>query len=235
VSVWRRECSSLLGGKDNYAADREQAERIVALNRRLPGLVRDSRVFIIKTVTRAASQLGIRQFIDLGAGLPTHPSVHEAAQEVSPDARVAYVDNDPVVQSHVRALLAGDGIAAVGADITRPAEVLGDPELARVIDFGQPVCVILASVLHFQPAGRRRGVQQAGHQDVHRCPMAFSQPGRAGTLAQGSGPAPAARSRRQRVRLAAGSAGPDSITGGSHRRPGRKAVKAPRPPTSGPP
>jgi S-adenosyl methyltransferase len=143
---------ALLGGKDNYAADREQAERIVALNPRLPGLVRDSRVFIIKAVTRAASQLGIRQFIDLGAGLPTHPSVHEAAQGVSPDARVAYVDNDPVVQSHVRALLAGDGVVAIGADITRPAEVLGDPELARVIDFGQPVCVILASVLHFQPA-----------------------------------------------------------------------------------
>ena len=142
---------ALLGGKDNYAADRELAEQIVALNPGLPGLVRDNRVFIIKAVTRAASR-GIRQFIDLGAGLPTHPSVHEAAQGVSPDARVAYVDNDPVVQSHVRALLAGDGIAAIGADITRPAEVLADPELTRVIDFGQPVCVILAAVLHFQPA-----------------------------------------------------------------------------------
>jgi hypothetical protein len=142
----------LLGGKDNYAADREQAERIVALNPGLPGLVRDNRAFIIKAVTRAASLGGIRQFIDLGAGLPTHPSVHEAAQGVSPDARVAYVDHDPVVQSHVRALLAGDGVVAIGADITRPADVLADPELTRVIDFGQPVCVILAAVLHFQPA-----------------------------------------------------------------------------------
>ncbi|HLK76091.1 MAG TPA: SAM-dependent methyltransferase [Streptosporangiaceae bacterium] len=142
----------LLGGKDNYAADRELAEQIVALNPGLPGQVRDNRAFIIKAVTRAASQRGIRQFIDLGAGLPTHPSVHEAAQGVSPDARVAYVDHDPVVQSHVRALLAGDGVVAVGADITRPAEVLADPELTRVIDFGQPVCVILAAVLHFQPA-----------------------------------------------------------------------------------
>ena len=143
---------ALLGGKDNYAADRELAERIVTLNPGLPGLVRDNRVFITKAVTMAASHRGIRQFIDLGAGLPTHPSVHEAAQRVSPDARVAYVDNDPVVQSHVRALLAGDGVAAISADITRPAEVLADPELARVIDFGQPVCVILAAVLHFQPA-----------------------------------------------------------------------------------
>ena len=143
---------ALLGGKDNFTADRELAERIVALNPGLPGLVRDNRVFIIKAVTRAASHRGIRQFIDLGAGLPTHPSVHEAAQGVSPDARVAYVDNDPVVQSHVRALLAGDGIAAISADITWPADVLADPELARVIDFGQPVCVILAAVLHFQPA-----------------------------------------------------------------------------------
>jgi len=143
---------ALLGGKDNYAADRELAERIVALNPGLPGLVRDNRVFITKAVTMAASHRGIRQFIDLGAGMPTHPSVHEAAQRVSPDARVAYVDNDPVVQSHVRALLAGDGVAAIGADITRPAEVLADPELARMIDFGQPVCVILAAVLHFQAA-----------------------------------------------------------------------------------
>jgi hypothetical protein len=68
------------------------------------------------------------------------------------------VDNDPVVQSHVRALLAGDSVAAIGADITRPAEVLADPELARVIDFGQPVCVILAAVLHFQPAEAARSL-----------------------------------------------------------------------------
>ena len=149
---------ALLGGKDNYAADRELAERIVALNPGLPGLVRDNRVFIIKAVTRAASHGGIRQFIDLGAGMPTRPSVHETAQGVSPDARVAYVDNDPVVQSHVRALLAGDGVVAIGADITRPAEVLADPELARVIDFGQPVCVILAAVLHFQPAEAARSL-----------------------------------------------------------------------------
>lgn len=149
---------ALLGGKDNYAADRELAARIVALNPGLPGLVRDNRVFITKAVTMAASHRGIRQFIDLGAGLPTHPSVHEAAQGVSPDARVAYVDNDPVVQSHVRALLAGDGIAAISADITRPAEVLADPELARVIDFGQPACVILAAVLHFQPAAVARSL-----------------------------------------------------------------------------
>jgi hypothetical protein len=149
---------ALLGGKDNYAADRELAERIVALNPGLPGLVRDNRAFIIKAVTRAASHGGIRQFIDLGAGMPTRPSVHETAQGVSPDARVAYVDNDPVVQSHVRALLAGDGVAAIAADITRPAEVLADPELARVIDFGQPVCVILAAVLHFQPAEAARSL-----------------------------------------------------------------------------
>jgi len=143
---------ALLGGKDNYAADRELAEQVIAINPGLPALVRENRAFIIKGVTRAASVLGIRQFIDLGAGLPTHPAVHEAVRKVSPDARVAYVDHDPVVQSHVRALLAGDGIAAIGADITRPDEVLADPELARVIDFSQPACVILAAVLHFQPA-----------------------------------------------------------------------------------
>src|SRR6185437_3379737 len=130
----------LLGGKDNYASDRELAGQIVALNPGLPGLVRDNRAFIIKAVTKAASDLGIRQFIDLGAGLPVHPSVHEAVRGVSPDARVVYVDHDPVVQSHVRALMAGDGVAAVGADITRPGEVLADPELTGLIDFGQPAC-----------------------------------------------------------------------------------------------
>jgi O-methyltransferase involved in polyketide biosynthesis len=143
---------ALLSGKDNYAADRELAERIITLNPGLPGLVRDNRAFIIKAVTWAASHRGIRQFVDLGAGLPTHPSVHEAARKASPDARVAYVDNDPMVQRHVQALLAGDGVVAAGADITRPADVLADPELARVIDLGQPVGVILAAVLHFQPA-----------------------------------------------------------------------------------
>jgi O-methyltransferase involved in polyketide biosynthesis len=149
---------ALLNGKDNYAADRELAERIITLNPGLPGLVRDNRAFIIKAVTWAASHRGIRQFVDLGAGLPTHPSVHEAAREASPDARVAYVDNDPMVQRHVQALLAGDGVVAAGADITRPADVLADPELARVIDLGQPVGVILAAVLHFQPAAVARSL-----------------------------------------------------------------------------
>ena len=142
---------ALLGGKDNFAADRELAGRLVAFNPGLPGLVRDNRAFIVKAVTWAASQRNIRQFIDLGAGLPTSPSVHETAWQANPDARVAYVDDDPVVQAHIQALLASDSVVSVGADITRPADVLANPKLARVIDISQPACVILAAVLHFQP------------------------------------------------------------------------------------
>jgi O-methyltransferase involved in polyketide biosynthesis len=149
---------ALLSGKDNYAADRELAEQITALNPGLPGMVRDNRAFIIKAVTWAASERGIRQFIDLGAGLPTSPSVHQAARRAAPGARVAYVDNDPVVQRHAQALLAGDDVVAVRADITRPADVLADPELGRLIDLSQPVALILAAVLHFQPAEAARSL-----------------------------------------------------------------------------
>ena len=143
---------ALLNGKNNFAADRELAGRLVAFNPGLPGLVRDNRAFIVKAVTWAASHRDIRQFVDLGAGLPTNPSVHDTAWQASPDARVAYVDNDPVVQAHIQALIAGDNVVGIGADITRPADVLANPQLARVIDIGQPVALILAAVLHFQPA-----------------------------------------------------------------------------------
>lgn len=102
-----------LGGKDNYAADRAEAGRLVGLFPPLPAMVRDNRAFITEAAGWAARQ-GIAQFIDLGAGLPAAPSVHQAVREVLPAARVAYLDRDPVVVSHARALLAtNDGVAAV--------------------------------------------------------------------------------------------------------------------------
>jgi len=105
-----------LGGKDHFPADRAEAERLLGIYPPLRDLVRENRAFVIQAVSWAARQ-GISQFIDLGAGLPAAPAVHQAARKVLPAARVAYVDIDPVVLSHARALLAtGDGVTAVAAD-----------------------------------------------------------------------------------------------------------------------
>ena len=151
-----------LGGKDNFAADRELAEEILDPARGgyagLRDLVRDSRAFTIRAVQYAARQ-GITQLIDIGCGLPTHPAVHEAARAVAPLARVAYVDNDPLVLSHVAAMQAkGEGLAAVDADLADPAAVLAHPALAGIIGLAQPVCVILAAVLHFRTPDEARRI-----------------------------------------------------------------------------
>ncbi|HWF82284.1 MAG TPA: SAM-dependent methyltransferase [Streptosporangiaceae bacterium] len=138
-----------LGGKDNFAADRELARTMTEVNPGIPKMARTNRAFITAAV-RGAAQAGVGQFLDLGAGLPTHPAVHETARTVNPDASVVYVDNDPVVVTHASALLATDpGIDAVQADITKPAEVLTHPGVRSAIDWTRPVCVVLAAILHF--------------------------------------------------------------------------------------
>jgi O-methyltransferase involved in polyketide biosynthesis len=140
-----------LGGKDNFASDREMGWRMAEVNPALPQLVRYNREFICAAVARAAAA-GISQFLDLGSGLPAHPAVHEAAREVIPDARVCYVDIDPVAVMHAEVLLARDaGLAAVQADLTHPETVLADPLVRAVIDMSRPVAVILAAVVHFLP------------------------------------------------------------------------------------
>ena len=147
-----------LGGKDNFAADRELAQKMCEINPAVPTMVRDNRAFAIQAVTRAA-EAGITQFIDLGAGLPTRPSLDEAARAVNPDARIAYVDFDPVVVSHLRALLARQpGVAAASADLTDPAAVLAHPDVRRIIDLGQPVCIVMACTLHFLEAAKAKEV-----------------------------------------------------------------------------
>jgi len=147
-----------LGGKDHFPADRAEAELLLEICPQLRDLVRENRAFITEAVGWAARQ-GIAQFIDLGAGLPVTPAVHQAARAVLPAARVAYIDIDPVVLSHARALLAiSDGVAAVEADLRDPAAVLADPQLRAVIDLREPVCVILAAVLHFLDADAARQV-----------------------------------------------------------------------------
>jgi hypothetical protein len=147
-----------LGGKDHFPADRAEAACLLEIYPPLRDLVRENRAFVIRAVAWAAEQ-GMGQFIDLGAGLPASPAVHQAARAVLPAARVAYVDTDPVVLSHARALLAqDDGVTAVNADLRDPDAVLADPELRAVIDPAEPVCVILAAVLHFLDAGTAREV-----------------------------------------------------------------------------
>ncbi|HEY7485328.1 MAG TPA: SAM-dependent methyltransferase [Streptosporangiaceae bacterium] len=140
----------LLGGKDNFVADRQVAERLIAGNPQIVWLTRQNRQFLLRVVRFLAAGCGIRQFIDIGSGLPTQNNVHEVARTVISDARVVYVDNDPMVSAHGRALLASDPHTAfVKADLRHPAEIINDPETRRVINFTKPVALLLFAILHF--------------------------------------------------------------------------------------
>jgi SAM-dependent methyltransferase len=138
-----------LGGKDNFPADRQAAERVLAIVPEVRAAVRANRAFVGRAV-RFLAAAGVRQFLDVGSGLPTRRNVHEVAHELAPDARVVYVDDDPVVVVHGRALLAcTDTVAVVQGDLRRPEEVLGHPEVRALIDLDEPVAVLLTLVLHF--------------------------------------------------------------------------------------
>jgi hypothetical protein len=142
----------ILGGKDNFAADRQAAQQLLAALPDIAGVVRDNRSFIGRVVRFLVGEAGIRQFLDLGAGLPTRDCVHEMAQALAPDARVVYVDNDPVVCLHGQALLGPrDRVGFVLGDLRRPAEILRHPEVLARLDFSRPVGVLCACALHFVP------------------------------------------------------------------------------------
>jgi O-methyltransferase involved in polyketide biosynthesis len=139
----------LLFGKDNFAADRAAADQLMESRLEPRRLALANRGFLLRAV-RFLAQQGIAQYLDLGSGLPTAPNVHEVAREIVPGARVLYVDHDPIVVAHNEALLAKrDGVVTIRADVRDPDAVLGHPALAACIDFGQPVAVLLLSVLHF--------------------------------------------------------------------------------------
>ena len=142
----------LLGGKDNFPADREVAEQILAIAPVAREVVEDNREFLRRAVAVLADA-GIRQFIDLGSGLPTQGNVHEIAQAAAPESRVVYVDNDPMVVAHSRALLAGDNTVAIEGDLRRPDTVLEHPDVRELIDFERPVALLLLAILHFLPDG----------------------------------------------------------------------------------
>jgi hypothetical protein len=136
-----------LGGKDNFAADRSAAEAIIAVR---PAIVRDIRAnrdFMRRTVAYLAHQ-GVRQFLDIGTGIPTQPNLHEVVQDIAPDARIVYVDNDPVVLTHARALLAStpEGVTSyIQADVRDTGIILD--EAAKTLNFAQPIAVTLVSIL----------------------------------------------------------------------------------------
>ncbi|MFI9274941.1 SAM-dependent methyltransferase [Kitasatospora sp. NPDC052896] len=140
-----------LGGKDNFAADREAAERIIAAVPHARLGARINREFLGRAVAYAAER-GVRQFLDIGTGIPAVGSTSEVAQRVAPDARVVYVDNDPIVLTHARALLANHPVGyttVIQADLRDPAAILDDPGLRQAIDLSQPVALMLVAVLHF--------------------------------------------------------------------------------------
>lgn len=141
-----------LGGKDNFAVDRERGGQMTELNPSLPRLVRDNRRFLCAAAALAARN-GVGQFLDLGAGLPANPAIHEAVRIVNPAARVCYIDNDPAADLHAAVLLAdGAGLSAAEADLTDPEALLARPDVLSAIDFAEPVGIILGAVLHFLSA-----------------------------------------------------------------------------------
>jgi hypothetical protein len=141
----------LLGGKDNFAADREAAGLALRAVPQMRSLALENRRFMIRAV-RFCARAGIRQFIDIGAGLPTQDNVHQVAQRADPGAHVVYADNDAVVVSHGRALLAEDRrTAVIQGDLLQPEEILDHPDLRALIDLDQPVALLLVALLHFIP------------------------------------------------------------------------------------
>jgi S-adenosyl methyltransferase len=138
-----------LGGKDNFAADREAAERALAITPGLRYRVRANRAFLARVVRYLAAEAGIRQFLDIGTGIPSANNTHEVAQAAAPDARIVYVDNDPIVLALARALLASSPEGAtqyIDGDIRGPAAILR--EAARTLDFTRPTALMLLGILH---------------------------------------------------------------------------------------
>ncbi len=142
----------MLGGKDNFAADRKVAEEVMAISPYLRVSVRANRNFMVRVARYLAAEQGISQFLDIGTGLPTSPNLHEVVQQVNPEARIVYIDNDPIVLQHARALLVGTPTgrtAYIDADIRDPESILTSPEVRDTLDLDKPVALCLIAILHF--------------------------------------------------------------------------------------
>jgi len=138
-----------LGGHDNFAVDRAAALKVSEAAPEARLMAVENRRFLRRAVRYLAADAGITQFLDIGTGLPTQGNVHQVAQDVNPAARVVYVDNDPMVLAHSRALKTGGNTVVIEADLRDPHAILGHPGTCELIDFGQPLAVLLVAVLHF--------------------------------------------------------------------------------------
>jgi hypothetical protein len=140
-----------LGGYHNFAIDRAAAQQVIAIYPDVRLMARTNRAFLRRTVTFLVEQ-GIDQFLDLGSGIPTVGNVHEVAQELNPNARVVYVDIDPVAARHSEAILQGNGsVGVIQADVRDPEYILNHPTTRRLLDFGKPIGLLLFALLHFVP------------------------------------------------------------------------------------
>src|SRR5689334_8062769 len=143
-----------LGGKDNFEVDRESGDLIAKAFPHIRTAARANRDFLIRTVRYLAEQHGVRQFLDIGTGLPTANNTHQVAQAVLPDAHIVYVDNDPLVLVHARALLTSrpEGATAyIDADVRDPGHILREARATSILDFHAPIALMLVAVLHFLP------------------------------------------------------------------------------------
>jgi O-methyltransferase involved in polyketide biosynthesis len=141
-----------LGGKDNFPADRALGELMIQAIPNMREMAASNRAFLGRAVRHLVEKAGVRQFLDIGTGIPTSPNVHEVAQEAAPDARVVYVDNDPIVHAHARALLTSQDAGATAfilADLRDPKSILDHPTLAATLDLSQPVAVMMVAVLMY--------------------------------------------------------------------------------------
>ena len=141
-----------LGGKDNFEADRRSGDELEKFFPTIRVMARQNRAFLKRAVRYLTADAGIRQFLDIGTGLPSADNTHEVAQRAAPESRILYVDNDPIVMTHARALLnssPGGRTEYLEADLHRPDEILNDPLLADTLDLTEPVALMLVAVLHF--------------------------------------------------------------------------------------
>jgi hypothetical protein len=142
----------LLGGKDNFAVDREAAEQAMRINPDIVPTARANRAFAARTTGFLVGQAGLRQFLDIGAGMPANSNIHAVAQSIAPESRIVYVDHDPIVLTHARALLssAPEGVTDyIEADLRQPGKILA--EAAQTLDFNRPVAIMLTAILHLIP------------------------------------------------------------------------------------
>jgi hypothetical protein len=142
----------MLGGKDNFAADRALADAVTAAMPSAPEMARANRAFLRRAVRYLAGEAGVRQFLDIGTGIPAAGNTHEVAQAAAPDSRIPYVDNDPIVLAHARALMTSDPAGAtafIQADLREPDKILADPALRRTLDLGEPVALMPIAILMY--------------------------------------------------------------------------------------